>query len=233
MKSVTGWGTVGLVLVGIVFGCATSRSTRKYLPPPPPDLEPTVIDYVDTDGFDALLESSLRNQDPVILIQTDRTKPDWQGRLNAWIAAWNMGGKVEGPAGAGSIRGQSPVTVDLDGDNIRELRLLVESLMGGIEAAAVNGAAWWANERMRKLRVDLLLPYNLRFHMAENGTIQIILFNGNYARYHDDFVRDMAHPDDENGEEWVRGVHCSRCKNWQAPPGDGPKAGLTSREREP
>ena len=62
---------------------------------------------MDADGFDSLLESALVNQDPAIIIQTHATKPDWGDRLNAWIAAWNMGGKVTG----GTVRMQAPVTV--------------------------------------------------------------------------------------------------------------------------
>src|SRR5262245_27669454 len=85
----------GLVLALVaVWSCSTSKSTRRYKEPPPPDIRPTVIQYVDSDAFDRILETALVTQDPVIVIQTGSSKPDWSGRLNAWIAAWNMGGKV-------------------------------------------------------------------------------------------------------------------------------------------
>lgn len=64
-----------------------------------PDITPTRLDYVDTDGFDAVLENALVNQDPVIVVRTRRSRPDWDGRLNAWIAAWNRGGSGR-PRGA-------------------------------------------------------------------------------------------------------------------------------------
>src|SRR5262245_19664651 len=95
-RLVLGWHVA--TLVGLV-GCWHPNWTARVrdVPAPPASLSPTCIGYVDADGFDAILESALINQDPIIVIQTNNDKPDWDGRLNAWIAAWNMGGR---PAGA-------------------------------------------------------------------------------------------------------------------------------------
>ena len=187
------------VLLAASVSCSTARRTRPAQDPPPPGIRPTVIDYVDRDGFDELLQSALENEDPVILIQTDTEKADWGPRLNAWLAAWNMGGKVERKA-----RGQSPVTVNAG--TIREFRLLIDDLMGQVEKAARAGSAWFSNERMLRHRVELLRPYNVRFHMNKDRHIQIIFFNGRYSQYHRDFVRATVRPDDEVPDEWVRSL---------------------------
>jgi hypothetical protein len=201
---------VALALLGAgLLGCSGGKSTRSYQEPPPPDLQPTAIDYADTDGFDALLESALLNQDPVILIRTGSAKPDWGGRLNAWIAAWNRGGKVEGGP---TVRMQAPVALAVDAESIREFRALIDDLMGRVESLARDGAAWWAVERVQRRRVALLRPYNLRFHLGEDGLIQIILFNGRYAEQHPNFVQTIACPDEECCAEWSRGYTCSRCQ---------------------
>jgi hypothetical protein len=194
-----------LVLAAVSVSCHTSRRTRPAVDPPPPALRPTVIDYVDEDGFDEYMETALTSADPVIQIHTECTKPDWGARLNAWLAAWNMGGKVELKA-----RMQAPVTVNAA--TIRELRLLIDDLMGRAEKLARAGSTWIGNERMLRHRVELLQPYNLRFHMDRDGFLQIILFNGRYSEYHRDYVRATAHPDDDLPEEWVRGWSCSRCR---------------------
>jgi hypothetical protein len=216
-------GSRAAVLVALALlataaaGCAPSRNIRPYQEPPPPDLRPTRIDYVDSPAFDAILESALVNQDPVILIQTTNRKPDWEGRLNAWIAAWNRGGQVApepGRKARGQVPGIPPVVVD--GDSIREFRLLIEGLMDRIEERAKERSAWWAQEAIRNRRVELLRPYNLRFHRGEDGTIQIILFNGRYARYHREFVRSLTSADPDGGEEWTRGYECSECKHRDA-----------------
>jgi hypothetical protein len=198
---------VALPLLALTVGCAFWKATRPLVEPPPPSITPTRIEYVDADGFDTLLESALVNQDPAIIIQTRNEKPDWGDRLNAWIAAWNMGGKVVG----GAVRMQAPFVpeVVVDGDSIREFRLLVESLMGRLGDQTRQGLAWLAEEKTRGRRVRLLKPYNLRFHMDEDGFIQIVLFNGRYAEYHREFVRALAGRD--TGEEWDRTYFCSRC----------------------
>src|SRR5436305_13795849 len=94
------------LLLALCAGCNAAKQTRPYREPPPAGIKPTVIPYVDTDGFNELLESALTNQEPAIVIQTTNDKPNWDGRLNAWIAAWNMGGKVA-PA-TGKVRAQAP-----------------------------------------------------------------------------------------------------------------------------
>jgi hypothetical protein len=198
---------LGAVLAGT--GCKSSSTARPYHEPPPPDLVPTTIDYTDTDAFDALFEAALVTQDPAILVRTPHQKPDWGGRLNAWIAAWNMGGKVEPPPR--TIRGQAPLLapVTVDGDTIREFRLLIEGLMNRVEDVAGRQSAWWREEKVRSYRVSLLRPYNLRFLMDEARHIQLLFFNGNYAQYYPSFVRAMAE-DEGEPEEWSRSFRCLR-----------------------
>jgi hypothetical protein len=205
---------VGL-LVALVLsaGCKTPARTRPYREPPPPDLKPTTIDYADTDGFDALFESALTNQDPAIVVRTDHQKPDWGPRLSAWIAAWNRGGKVEAPPG--TVRMQAPFLPAVAGeaDSIREFRLLIDDLMTRVEEVAAKGSAWWAEERTRAHRVGLLRPYNLRFHMDEEQRIQLIFFNGNYAPYYPQFMRSVTASDGEEPGPWARTLQCSHCRH--------------------
>jgi hypothetical protein len=195
------------VLCTLLAGsCSVPPRTRAPAAPPPADFVPTRIDYVDSDAFDTLLESALVNRDPVIIIQTPNRKPDWGGRLNAWIAAWNRGGG----AGGGTFRSQAPFLPHVNADTLREFRLLVDDLMGRVEAGLRDTSAWWAQEKVRNRRVELLKPYNLRFHMAEDGLIQIILFHRRYAPYHREFTRALG--GDADGGEWRRGYTCSQCK---------------------
>jgi hypothetical protein len=192
-----------------VAGCGNRERTRPPVEPPPADVQPTRIDYTDTDAFDQVLESALLTQDPVILVQTTNEKPDWGDRLNAWIAAWNRGGRV-GPGPGKTARGQAPFLPGVDSDTAHEFRLLIEGLMNRIEDKVRERSAWWAQEHIRERRVELLRPYNLRFHLGTDGFIQVIWFNGRYAQYHRDFVRSIA--DEDPGDGWDRCVSCSRCK---------------------
>jgi hypothetical protein len=191
------------------LACRTLKPTRPAVEPPPPGFEPNVIDYVDSDGFDSLFETALVNQDPVILIRTEHEKPDWGGRLTAWIAAWNMGGKV-GP-NTRRARGQAPLPFTVDGDTVREFRLLVESLMDRAEDLAGKESAWWKEERTRSRRVALLGPYNLRFHLDADHHIQLIFFNGAYSQRYPEFMQTARAETDEPGA-WVRGYSCSWCR---------------------
>src|SRR5262249_45471656 len=152
----------GLAFVSALtgLGCRSTPETRPHRDPPPAGIQATVLDFVDTDGFDALFEASLVNQDPVIIVRTENDRPNWPGRLNAWIAAWNRGGKVERQV----VRGQIPVP-SVDADTLREFRFLVDSLVDHAEEIAKAGASWWHEERLRSRRVALLRPYNLRFHI--------------------------------------------------------------------
>lgn len=190
------------------------RSTRPYREPPPPDIQPVLITYVESGGFDTLFESQLVNEAPVILIQTQSSTPDWGPRLNAWIAAWNMGGRVVGPGRRGATRAQVPTgPVTVNGETIREFRLLVDDLVGKAESLARAQASWWAQERVRSRRVELLKPYNLRFHLDENKNIQLIFFNGKYSDHYDSFTRSLAAvSDEEEPGRWSRIVTCSHCR---------------------
>ena len=154
---------------------------------------------------------TLKNADPVILIQTETTKPDWGARLNAWIAAWDRGGKSAEGAPR-TARGQSPLSIN--GESIREFRLLVDDLMGKVETLADKGSAWWAEERTRSRRVALLKPYSLCFHQGEDKNIQLIFFHGAYAAQYRDFMARLAGGDVAEG--WARTVECSRCRKARA-----------------
>lgn len=209
MTRLRSWRALVLALCACAASCRGWRDTRPYNEPPPPGLEATVLDYVDTDGFDRLFEASLTNQDPVIVIRTDRDKPDWEPRLNAWIAAWNRGGRVA-PEPGRTARGQAPVAIN--GETIREFRQLIDDLMNRVEAIARERAAWWAEERIRSRRVALLKPYSLRFHLDEEKHIQLIFFNGRYAPYYREHVQALAGTEADEPEVWTRALQCSWCK---------------------
>ena len=171
-----------------------------------PDITPTRLDYVDTDGFDAVLENALVNQDPVIVVRTGKSRPDWDGRLNAWIAAWNRGGSGRPRA----ARGQAALAqAALDKDTLRELRLLINGLLDRVEEAAQTSSTWYADHRERSRRIAVLKPYSLRFHMDDEATIQLVFFHGNYAPYFPRFMQTLT--ESQGMEEWSRGVDCSRC----------------------
>lgn len=225
------------LLLGAVVAltsCRAFQTLPDHAPPDGPDITPTRIDYVDSDGFDAVLENALVNQDPVIVVRTGRPQPDWDGRLNAWIAAWNRGGhnsrrsgrRAEGEAPPPrTARGQAALgKVPLDGDSIREFRLLVGGLLDRTEDLAQSSASWWAEERARSRRVGLLKPYSLRFHKDEDDLIQLVFFHGYYASYYPRYVQLLTRAAALKMEEqqWTRSLECSCCKRHA-------KAKLTSR----
>lgn len=209
------------LLFATVVSCRILGPDSRHPPPELPDLTPTYLDYVDSEGFDALLETVLINQDPVIVIRTGRTRPDWNGRLNAWIAAWNrsnerpLGRKPRSRASEEAladpvIRGQSPLTrVPLDGDSIREFRLLVGGLLDRVEDLAHSSASWWVEERARSRRVALLQPYSLRFHLGEDEQILLIFFHGAYSTYYPRHLQLLMKTDSMKGLQWSRSVECS------------------------
>jgi hypothetical protein len=199
------------LVLTLAAGC--HQPEQRPLPAPPPaDIHPTDIDYVDTDAFDALFESALVNQDPVIVVHSGRSKPDWDGRLNAWIAAWNRGGTMTGPRTA---RGQIPIPgVKVDEGTLREFRLLVSGLLDRVDVVARDGKTWFSQEQLLSRRVALLKPYDLRFHVGESRDIDLVFFNGKYAEYYPDFVKALTGATEESDEpqEWTRTIRCSRCK---------------------
>jgi hypothetical protein len=217
MKRSAVWKWSVLLLTPALFALLSCRNVpdvRPYREPPPANLSRTNLDYADTDAFDALFESALVNQDPVIVIRTGQEKPEWEGRLNAWIAAWNRGGKVETATSGQQVRGQAPLPkVVVDGESIREFRFLVEGFMDRVENLARTGSAWWAEERVRNRHVALLRPYNLHFHLAEDRTILLIFFNGRYpSEYRAALpaIADTIGDDEAHGR--ARAFTCSRCK---------------------
>jgi hypothetical protein len=171
-------------------------------------VRPTVLDYVDSEAFDALFESALVNQDPAILVRSGLAKPDWGGRLNAWIAAWNAGGNGKGR----TVRGQAPLPgMGINGETVREFRLLVNGLMDRVEELAKTTSAWWSEERVRARRVALLRPYNLRFHRGEDGNILLIFFHGSHAAHYPGFIQALTSAADA-ADPWTRTVECSECR---------------------
>jgi outer membrane lipoprotein-sorting protein len=203
-----------LLVILLTAGCAARDTTRPYREPPPANIKAERVNYVDSDAFDVVLETALTNQEPVILIQTSHQKPDWGGRLNGWIAAWNAGGKVDAGKEKRTVRFQLGIpSVTVDGESIREFRLLITGLMDRVESMAKDTSVWWAEEKTRNRRIALLKPYNLRFHQDENQNIQLIFFNGRYAPYYRDFMRTLARVEsNEESQEWVRGYTCSHCQ---------------------
>jgi hypothetical protein len=193
-----------IAMSALLSGCK-EQALRPLREPPPSGVRATDIDYVDGDGFDTLFESALVNRDPVIVIHTSYQKPEWGARLNAWIAAWNQGTVAPGR----TVRSQIPA-VTIDGNSIREFRLLVDDLMNRVEGLARTGSTWWAQERVRSRRVTLLKPYNLRFHMDEEQQIRLIFFNGEYASYYREYMRSVTRS--EWQQEWSRDFECTECK---------------------
>lgn len=198
-------------LGALALGCNTAKPPRAAPGPPrSADIKPARLDYVDSEAFDLLFETNLLNGQPVIVVQTDRDKPEWGSRLNAWIAAWNATRRADGL----KFRGQIPAatTVVVDGDSIREFRLLIDGLMGRVDESARTGTQWWAEKQLRERRVALLKPYGLRFHLDANNRIQLIFFHGGYAAQYEDVVRALADPEGEEQMEWSPDYLCSRSR---------------------
>src|SRR5262245_34285090 len=203
-----------LVPLLVLFGCQLIRTSPEPLPKQGmPNLPLRYVDYIDTEAFDNQFEAHLIAKEPAIVIRTENTRPDWQGRLNAWVAAWNRGGQRPR-----TVRGQAGLPgVKLDGDGIRELRGLVSDLLGRAEQVALAGGAWYANERERSRRIALLKPYSLRFHRDGDGPIQLIFFHGDYASYYPQFLRSLMKSPEMPDQEWGRSVECSQCWKANAP----------------
>lgn len=201
-----------LLLCLSALSCRANRNVRTYHAPPPPDIQPTILRYVEADGFDEMFESALTSQNPVILIQTDTSQPDWGPHLNAWLAAWNQGGKVVDEPRR-RVRMQAPLApAVVNKDTIHEFRLLITDLMTRVEDLASRGSTWWSEERTQRRRIELLKPYSLRFHMDENDKIQLIFFNGRYAQYYQEVMDSLALSAAENKDGWSRGMTCSHSK---------------------
>jgi hypothetical protein len=204
-----------LLLCPSALSCRGNRNVRTYHAPPPPYVQPIVLQYAETDAFDELFETVLVSQEPVILVQTGTSRPDWGPRLNAWIAAWNRGGKVVDEPRR-RVRMQAPLATlapsVVNGESVHELRLLVADLMTRVEALARRGSSWWSEERLQRRRIALLRPYSLRFHLDENQKIQLIFFNGRYAHYYREVMDAMAMRAADEAEGWSRDVTCSHCK---------------------
>ena len=194
------------------LSCRSVRNTRTYHAPPPPDVQPTILAYVETDAFDNLFETVLNSRAPVILIQTDTSQPDWGPHLNAWLAAWNRGGQVVDEARR-RVRMQAPLSPTVvNGETLREFRLLIDDLMtrsrGRERVEAHRGGP---KSACSCRRIELLKPYSLRFHLDADQKIQLVFFNGQYARYYSEIMDAMSMNDQEDNE-WSRTVTCSHCK---------------------
>jgi hypothetical protein len=178
----------GLLSLSLV-GCGSNSPSRPDKPSPSEDdrKSATVIDYVDSDAFDGLLEAAINRQDSIIVVQTASTKPDWQGRLNAWIAAWNAGGKVQKDEGlwlknvrimseATAPNASKVVVVELPPDTAAEARKLVQGEIDRIERLAREGVDWWKDERTKAKRVESLRPYLFIFEKDANKQYQVIFY---------------------------------------------------------
>lgn len=229
---------VSLGLVSLV-SCRSLQRSNKEEVRSWPDLAATHLDYVDSDAFDALFETTLVNQDPAVIVRTGRARPDWEPRLNAWIAAWNRGEassrrpKLRGAADepAPTVRGQSPLPLPgLNGDSLREVRLLVGGLLDRAEDLAQSGSSWWAEERERSRRVTLLRPYSLRFHVDADGKLQLVFFHGGYASYYPRFLQLLTESTTMSEEGWSRGVECSCAPAGRREPVEGKLTGRAHPE---
>jgi len=213
MKSVLSpLGVLVCLGLAITAGCRTAKPDRVTTPPNTPDQsqsQPQVVrvNYVDSDAFDLFLETALVSNQPAIVVQTNYDKPEWSSRLNEWIAAWNATRRTPGLR----VRGQIPPVpaVVVDGDSLREFRLLIDGLMSRVEESARLGGHWWAERQTRERRVALLRPYSLRFHLGADGRIQLIFFHSNYAAQHKDIVRMVTDPAEEETLDWSPGYSCS------------------------
>jgi hypothetical protein len=219
------WGLPLLWIFVLLAACTDTQKTRRFPNDDWPDITPTMLDYVDADAFDVLFETVLVNQDPVCVVRTRRTEPNWEPRLNAWIAAWNRSDKRKPTRRAASpeteeapvsvtIRGQAALASALgkiDGETLREFRLLINDLLTRIETSASTGVSWWTEERIRSRRVALLKPYNLRFHLDEERHIELMFFHGDYADYYPKFMQKMTCAEKPTSQTWDRDVQCSFC----------------------
>jgi hypothetical protein len=212
------WFLLVLPLLGTSILSCRNTPVPSIYQEPPPDLKPMVIPYVEEEGFDTVFESALLSQNPVILIQTQTPRPDWGPHLNAWIAAWNRGGRVvEGPRL--KVRMQAPLSpVTVNAETLREFHLLIDDLMNRVEDLARRGSSWWEEERTQRRRVALLKPYSLRFNLDSNSNIQLIFFHGKYSQYYRQFIESIAIHEVDGPAEWSRCVKCSRCKGSAAAP---------------
>jgi hypothetical protein len=85
--------------------------------------------------------------------------------------------------------------------------------MTRVEDLARRGSSWWSEERIQRRRIELLKPYSLRFHLDENQKIQLIFFNGRYARYYQDVMGALVRSEVGDAEGWTRAMTCSHCKS--------------------
>src|SRR5262249_13899028 len=123
------WAALVLAACLGVVSCRTAPS-RNESAGPTDAVVPTVIQYVDSDGFDNVLESALVNQDAAVIVRTTHDKPDWGPRLNAWIAAWNRGGRAR----SRTARGQAPgARGGIDGARLRQVPPVGDGVRGPVE----------------------------------------------------------------------------------------------------
>lgn len=153
-------------------------------PPPVPIPSPETItiaptiDYVEDDSFDTTLEAYFRKKTPILVIQTLSTKPNWNGRLNAWLAAWNAGADAHPKPSPEESRMKLAQRglIDFPPDAAEQTRILIEDQIIRIEEAAKQGVRWWRDEQKRKDRTDLLKPYVLEFHRDANQRYQLVFY---------------------------------------------------------
>jgi hypothetical protein len=175
------FGACALVFCSAMRPAGCGKTERPYVPPPPREAlqTATAIPYTDSEAFDVLLEAALNRGDPVIVIQTSSPQPDWSGRLNAWIAAWNAGGPVraasERTKGPGSGEKAFVAPGALPPDTAAETRKFLEGQIDRMERLARESVSWWRDEQRRKARVSMLHPYVLRIERGQQDQLQVVL----------------------------------------------------------
>ena len=175
--------------VFLTAGCDDPTLPRPDKPAPAHEARKraTVVEYIDSEAFDGLLEAAINRQDSIIVVQTASTKPDWQGRLNAWIAAWNEGGRVQKNEGlllsavqiakvSFAANASTVSVIELPPDTAKETRKLIQGEIDRIERLARDGVGWWKDEKKKSKRIDLLKPYLFIFEKDAANNYQIIFF---------------------------------------------------------
>ena len=106
----------------------------------------------------------------------------------------------------------------VDGDSIREFRLLVNSLMNRVDDVARQARTGLSrNAPFRGAwRCSSLTICNSSW--TSRARSNLVFFHGDYARYYPGFMRKLKHTDEEI-ESWSRTFDCAQCKRMVAAKG--------------
>lgn len=166
-----------LLSLGVLAMAPCGCTILPTKPPPAPVLQPsspspkaaTVLPYADTEAFDLVFEAALRRGDAVIVVQTGQKGLEWQGRLNAWVAAWNEAAPLRERDRA------SRSLVELPADTAQQTATLINSQIDRIEGMAKRTVDWWRDTHRRKDRAALLRHYALNLEHDQSGQMQLVL----------------------------------------------------------